>query len=153
MRKMGLWHFCFGSGLDTASLALPLSWGGCGASLPWVFEGVRLGTHSYLPGRVSLAIFALGQVYCQIYKASDSPFLPPLSPVCWAQKLFFLCLICFFHHPPALQLCLMFPGMLVEMPVFTVVWWSTLLLFSVLRMCVSCWKASDRAGSGLPHAL
>lgn len=87
---MGLWRFCFGSGLDTASLALPLSWGGCGASLPWVFEGVRLGTHSYLPGQVSLAIFALGQVYCQIYKALESPFLPLLAWYAGLRNYFFL---------------------------------------------------------------
>lgn len=72
-----------------------LSWGGCGTFLPWVFEGVRLCPQSYLPGRVAWDIFALGQVYCQKLKASDSPFLP-LS-AWWAILRNYFFLFCWFH--------------------------------------------------------
>lgn len=89
MRKIALWHFWFVSGLDTAFLALPPFLGRLRDLPAMVSEGARLGTQSYLPSRVSWAVFALGQVYCQICKASDSPFLPLLAWCAALRNYFF----------------------------------------------------------------
>lgn len=65
-------------------------------------------------------------------------FFPSQPGVLRSEIIFFLFYLfypncqtdCVRHPPPALQLCLMFPGMLVEMSVFTLVWYPP--LFSCL---------------------
>lgn len=138
MRKMALWHFCFGSGLDTASLALPPFLGrlrdlpamGVWRSETWHTE--LLAWPSFM-GR-----FCLGSSLLPDMQGLRFSISSPLSLVCCAQKLFFSCFIYFiqivrltvFVTPPALQLCLLFPGMLVEMSVFTLVWYPPLSFLS-----------------------
>lgn len=157
---MALWHFCFGSGLDTASLALPPFLGRL-RDLPAMGVWRNETWHTELLAWPSFMVrFCLGSSLLPDMQGLRFSISSPLSLVCCAQKLFFSCFIYFIQivrltvfvtHPCSSTLPYVprdvggdvsFHSGLVSTP-----------FFPVLPMCVSCWKASDRAGSGLPHAL
>lgn len=97
MRKMGLWRFCFGSGLDTACLALPPFLGrlwGLPAMGIWRSET----WHTQLFAWPSfIGHFCLGSSLLPDIQGLRVSISSPLSLVCWAQKLFVYAL---FVSPP-----------------------------------------------------
>lgn len=160
MRKIALWHFWFVSGLDTASLALPPFLGrlrdlpamGVWRSETWHTE--LLAWPSFM-GR-----FCLGSSLLPDMQGLRFSISSPLSLVCCAQKLFFSCFIYFIQivrltvfitHPLLFNSALCSQGCWWRCQ-FSL-WFGIHPFFPVLSMCVSCWKALDRASSGLPHAL
>ena len=110
MRKMGLWHFCFGSGLDTASLALPPFLGrlwGLPAMGVWRSET----WHTQLFAWPSfIGRFCLGSSLLPDIQGLRFSILSPLSPVCWAQKLFFSVLFVSSITPLLFNSALYFQG-------------------------------------------
>lgn len=140
---MGRWRFCFGSGLDTASLAL-LPFLGRLWGLPAVGVWRSETWHTQLFAWPSfIGHFCLGSSLLPDIQGLRVSISSPLSPVCWAQQLFFSVLFVSFIIPllfnPA---CVSWdvggdarfhPGLVIHP-----------FPLSCLTQCVSCWLEGFR---------